>query len=343
MRYPRSWPRKALFFFIVQLFSFPVFAHTPGEEMAEAAENFLAALTPDQKAKAVYEFKHDERFDWHFIPKPRKGLPFKEMTSPQRLLAHALLSSGLSHRGYMKATTIMSLEQILYDLKDNAPSRDAELYFVTVFGQPGKGSWGWRVEGHHLSLNFALDGGQVLAVTPSFFGANPAQIQSGPRKGLRVLAGEEDLARELAKSLSPEQRAVAIVATDAPREIITGSDRKARALEPMGIPASRMTQPQKDLLLKLLREYVFRYRPEIAEADLKAIQQAGEDKIQFAWAGGLQPGQGHYYRIQGPTFLMEYDNTQNDANHIHSVWRDLLNDFGEDALRKHYDQVPHSK
>jgi hypothetical protein len=311
--------------------------------MAEAAENFLAALTPEQQAKAVYEFKNDERFDWHFIPKPRKGLPFKEMTPPQRLLAHALLSSGLSQRGYMKATTIMSLEQILYDLKDNVPSRDADLYFVTVFGQPGKASWGWRVEGHHLSLNFALEGDRVLAVTPSFFGANPAQIQAGPRKGLRVLAGEEDLARELVKSLSPDQRTVAIVATNAPREIITGSDRKARALEPMGIPASRMTQPQKELLLKLLREYVLRYRSEIAEDDLKAIQQAGEDKIQFAWAGGLEPGQGHYYRIQGPTFLMEYDNTQNDANHIHSVWRDLLNDFGEDALRKHYDQVPHGK
>ena len=132
--------------------------------MAEAADNFLAALTPEQKAKAVYEFKQDERFDWHFIPKPRKGLPFKEMTPPQRLLAHALLSSGLSQRGYMQATTIMSLEQILYDLENKAPQRDADLYFVTVFGKPGKASWGWRVEGHHLSLNFALDGDQVLGV-----------------------------------------------------------------------------------------------------------------------------------------------------------------------------------
>src|SRR5439155_19147866 len=160
---------------------------------------------PDQKAKAFFEFKDDEGFDWHFIPKPRKGLPFQEMTSPQRLLAHALLNTGLSQRGYLKAATIMSLEQILYDLEDKAPHRDTDLYFVTVFGQPGtKAPWGWRVEGHHLSLNFSLNGEQVLSVTPSFFGANPAQIQTGPRKGLRVLGGEEDLARNLASSLSPD-------------------------------------------------------------------------------------------------------------------------------------------
>src|SRR5215467_9437027 len=206
MRYPGPLP---LFLILSQLCAFAALAHTPGEEMAEAANNFLAALTPDQKAKAVYEFKHDERLDWHFIPKPRKGLPFKEMTAPQRLLAHALLNSGLSNAGYMKATTIMSLEQILYDLEDKAPHRDADLYFVTVFGQPGKSFWGWRVEGHHLSLNFALDGAQVLGVTPSFFGANPAQIQAGPRKGLRTLADEEDLGRQLVKSLSANQRELA--------------------------------------------------------------------------------------------------------------------------------------
>src|SRR6266550_3697719 len=195
MRHPdsiRSLPKLLLCF---QLLAFPAFAHSPAEEMADAANNFIAALMPEQKAKASFDFKDQERFDWHFVPKPRKGLPFKEMTSPQRLLGHALLSTGLSQRGYMKATTIMSLEQILYDLENKAPQRDADLYFVTIFGTPsGKAAWGWRVEGHHLSLNFAVDGDQVLSVTPSFFGANPAQIQSGPRKGLRVLADEEDLA-----------------------------------------------------------------------------------------------------------------------------------------------------
>src|SRR6266478_8758514 len=167
--------RPVRLLFCVQLLVSSALAHSPAQEMAAAANNLLAALTPEQKGKAVFEFKDDERFDWHFIPKSRKGLPFGEMSSPQRLLAHALLGSGLSQRGYMKATTIMSLEQILYDLEDRAPHRDANLYFLTVFGQPGKEAWGWRVEGHHLSLNFTVEGEQVLAVTPSFFGANPAK------------------------------------------------------------------------------------------------------------------------------------------------------------------------
>jgi hypothetical protein len=311
--------------------------------MAEAAKNFLAALTPEQKTKATYEFQDEERFDWHFIPKPRKGLPFKEMTSPQRLLAQALLNSGLSQRGYMKATSIMSLEQILYEVENKSPNRDSDLYFVTLFGQPGDARWGWRVEGHHLSLNFTVGTDQVLGVTPSFYGANPAQILSGPRKGLRVLGGEEDLARKLVTSFNDDQRTLAVITNVAPRDIITGANRKAQTLEPMGIAAAKLQKSQQDMLFAVVKEYVFRYRNELAEADLKAIQEAGAAKIYFAWAGGLEPGQGHYYRIQGPTFLLEYDNTQDKANHIHSVWRDLRNDFGEDVLRQHYDSTPHSK
>jgi hypothetical protein len=320
-----------------------VLANSPAHEMTEAAKNFLAALTPEQKTKATYEFQDEERFDWHFIPKPRKGLPFKEMTSPQRLLAQALLNSGLSQRGYMKATSIMSLEQILYEVENKSPNRDSDLYFVTLFGQPGDARWGWRVEGHHLSLNFTVGTDQVLGVTPSFYGANPAQILSGPRKGLRVLGGEEDLARKLVSSLNDEQRKLAVITNVAPRDIITGANRKAQTLEPMGIAAAKLQKSQQDMLFAVVKEYVFRYRNELAEADLKAIQEAGDAKIYFAWAGGLEPGQGHYYRIQGPTFLLEYDNTQDKANHIHSVWRDLRNDFGEDLLRQHYDSTPHSK
>src|SRR6266404_6201342 len=276
--------------FCAQLFASAALAHSPAQEMANAANNLLAALTPEQKGKAVFEFKDEERFDWHFIPKSRKGLPFGEMSTPQRLLAHALLSSGLSQRGYMKATTIMSLEQILYDLEDRAPQRDADLYYVTVFGLPGKDPWGWRVEGHHLSLNFAIKSDQVLSVTPSFFGANPARILTGPRKGLRVLGEEEGLARELVTSLTDEQRKVAIVTNSAPRDIITGNGRKGRAIEPMGISFSSLSKTQQDLLMSLLREYVLRYRSEIGEPQLKEIQAAGE--IYFAWAGGIEPGQG---------------------------------------------------
>jgi len=312
---------------------------SPAQDMTDAAANFLAALTAEEKTKASFEFKDEERFDWHFIPKSRKGLPIKDMTSPQRLLAHALLNSGLSQRGYLMATTIMSLEQILYDLENRAPQRNSELYFFSIFGTPGSGSWGWRVEGHHLSLNFTLNGAQVVAVTPSFFGANPAQIQSGPRKGLRVLGGEEDLARKLVASLNSDQQKTAIIKTEAPSDIITGNKRKVSALEPMGIPCSALSAEQKSILLELLTDYLSRYRSELAEADLKSIREAGDDKLYFAWAGKLEPGQGHYYRIQGQGFLMEYDNTQDKANHIHSVWRDLSNDFGEDPLRKHYQEA----
>ena len=339
MRYPIS--ALVLGILCLQYFTSLVHGHSPAEDMAEGANNFLAALTSGQRVKAVFEFKDGERFDWHFVPKARKGLPIKDMTPPQRLLAHALLSSGMSQRGYMKATTIMSLEQVLHDLENQAPHRNPDLYYVTVFGQPGPAAWGWRVEGHHLSLNFTVADDQVLSVTPSFFGANPAEVLSGPRKGLRVLGAEEDLARKLVKSLNPQQCKSAILTNTAPQDILTGADRTAKALAPMGISAAKLTKPQQELLLALVKEYAFRYRAEIADADLKAIQKLGVNKLHFAWAGGLEARQGHYYRIQGPTFLLEYDNTQNDANHIHSVWRDLHNDFGGDLLRKHYEEAPH--
>jgi hypothetical protein len=335
--------------------------------MSDAAHNFLAALESAQKAKATYVFTNDERFDWHFIPKPRKGLPLKEMTPSQRALAQALLSSGLSHSGFAKASTIMSLEQILYDVEGkgtraNSPTRDAELYYFTVFGEPGSDLWAWRVEGHHLSLNFLVNKDTVSSVTPSFMGSNPGKILEGPRKGLRVLGQEEDLARDFVQSLKDEQRKMAIVTNVAPRDIITGNSRKAHSLEPFGLCSTNINGEQVAKLTKLIDEFVTRYRPEIAASlrneihgvtsasfnpDGRSISVSTLDSqlapIYFAWAGSTEPNQGHYYRIQTPRILIEYDNTQNDANHIHAVVRDLLNDFGDDLLRQHYDQVPHAK
>jgi hypothetical protein len=341
---------QALKSFVVLVLIFPFQtiasrAHSAVEEMVTAADHFLAALAPEQKTKAIFEIKEDERKNWHFIPKERKGLTFKEMTPPQRLLAHGLLSSGLSQRGYVKATTIMSLEQILLELeKGKGPTRDPEVYYISIFGKPGGNeTWGWRVEGHHLSLNFTIVGGKAVAVTPSFLGSNPGEVKEGPRKGLRILAAEEDLARQLVKSLADEQKKAAIVATEAPKDIITSAARKVQPLEATGLAYAKMNVDQAALLLRLIKEYVYRYRPEIADHDLEKMQIAGYDKILFAWAGGLELGEPHYYRIQGPTFLMEYDNTQNNANHIHAVWRDFESDFGEDLLKKHYEQVPHGK
>lgn len=318
-------------------------AHGVTEDMAKTARTFLDALPEERREKAMFDFKSDERLNWHFVPRARKGLSIKEMSGSERALAHALLSSGMSHRGYFKAVTIMSLEQILQDLeKGRGPNRDPEQYFFSIFGKPDShGVWAWRVEGHHLSLNFTVSGHAVSA-TPSFMGSNPGEVRQGPRKGLRVLGAEENLGRELVKSLNAEQRKKAIFTDKAPSDIITGADRKARVLEPKGIQLKALNDEQKRLLFAVIQEYIFRAHPEVAEQEMEEIKSADGAQIHFAWAGSIEPGQGHYYRVQGPEFLLEYDNTQNNANHVHAVWRDLKNDFGEDLLRQHYEES-HSK
>jgi len=311
--------------------------------MAAAAQNFLATLDPDQRSKAVFEFKADERFNWHFIPRTRKGLPWKDMTAGQRQLGHGLLGAALSHRGYFKATTIMSLEEVLHELEKNNTGnrivRDSANYYISIFGSPDpKGTWGWRFEGHHLALNFTLVGGTVAAATPSFLGSNPAEVRQGPRQGLRTLAAEEDLGRALVLSLDDTQRRAAIYTNVAPADIVTSADRTARLLKPDGLSMARMTPAQSELLVRLIHEYVDRNRPEVATADFRKLMTPGPEHIFFSWAGPVEPGKGHYYRVQGPTFLLEYDNTQNNANHVHAVWRDLGNDFGDDTLRRHYEE-----
>ena len=316
-------------------------AHVGAEEMSETAESFLTELTPEQRTKAVFDFKDGERFDWNFVPKDRKGLPLKEMTKKQKDATHALLDASLSQRGFVEATTIMSLESILHDLENKSPKRDPNLYYVSIFGSPTNATWGWRFEGHHLSMNFTIVDNKVVCATPVFLGANPGEVKDGPKKGLRVLAKEEDLGRELVKLLDEDQKKVAVITNEAPKEIITKNDRRAERQSPDGISFAEMNREQGELLLKLVKQYIYRFREEIADDDWRKIQKAGWDKIHFAWAGGLEKGQGHYYRIQGPTFLLEYDNTQNNANHVHCVWRDFENDFGEDLLKKHYEQNAH--
>jgi hypothetical protein len=328
-------------FWVILLFVSLAAAHTPGT-MASAARNFLASLTPAQTAKAVMPFDSEERFNWHYIPRPRLGLPFKEMTPSQQHLAHALLSSCLSQRGYLKATTIMSLEEVLKVLEnDDGNRRDPEKYYFSIFGEPSeKAAWGLRVEGHHLSLNFTITGGHI-ASSPTFFGANPAEVREGPRKGLRALPGEEDLARALVKALTPDQRAEAIVAKTAYADILTEASRKAAlAGQPSGLSASKMTAAQRELLVNLLAEYVNNVPDDVAEKRLTQIKAAG-NALYFAWAGGIEKGEPHYYRVQSPAFLVEYDDTQNGANHIHSVWRDYKDDFGVDLLEQHYREAAH--
>ncbi|PYQ69770.1 MAG: hypothetical protein DMG04_27050 [Acidobacteria bacterium] len=324
--------------------------------MASAATKFLDSLTPDQRQEATFAFNADERLRWHFIPTemyPRKGLLVKQMTEPQRRLAHDLLKAGLSQRGYMTASQIMDLETVLDGIeaaqrtRETSPRgqplvRDPEKYFFSIFGTPSThDTWGWRVEGHHVSLHFNVVNGSLVAAAPTFFGSNPAEVREGPKKGLRILGAEEDGARALVESLDASQREKAIFKKEAPGDIITMANVKIDPLAPEGIPMSALNANQRALLTKLIDVYTGYMAADIAADRVARLKKAGEDKIVFAWAGPMERGKKHYYRVQGPTFLIEYDNTQNDANHIHSVWRDFSGDFGQDLLRDHVKSVAH--
>ncbi len=305
--------------------------------MTSDASLFLASLDAERLATATFAWADEERLNWHYIPRERKGLPLDAMTDGQQAMAHRLLNSALSYDGYATAVTIMSLESILAELENNPVRRDSGKYFISIFGKPEKGkSWGWRVEGHHISLNFTVINGRHVSATPSFFGNNPSLVLDGPRKGLNTLAVEENVGRALVKSLNADQKKKAIIADKAPKDILTKAEKSVKALESTGIPFSELNDAQKKKLTQLVRVYVNRNRPDIAGDDLKKIEAAGWDKVLFAWAGSLKRGEGHYYRIQGPTFLLEYDNVQNNANHIHAAYRDFKNDFGVDLLREHH-------
>ncbi len=319
--------------------------HEAGVQMAMVANAWLATLNEEQRARATFEFGAEERENWHFIPRERLGLSMRDMTPQQRLLAQALLSTGLGESGLMKAVTIMSLEEVLYQMEGATQEeprrsevrerRHPEKYYLSIFGKPAaQGVWGWRVEGHHLSLNFTIKDSSLLRATPSFFGSNPGEVREGPLAGLRVLGVEEECGRALVKSLTSEQFAKAKFSDEAPKDILTAAERRVSPLEPAGLSELEMTVGQKAMLHRLIREYLSRARPEIAEAVWQEIQSAGP--VSFAWAGGKELGEPHYYRVQGPTFLLEYDNVQNNANHVHCVWRDFDGDFGRDVLADHH-------
>lgn len=318
-----------------------------GRAMADAATAFLKDLNAEQRSKATFKFEDDSRFEFRFTPRARTGLPLKEMNDAQRAKAHALLKSGLSARGYTNATAIIDLENVLRAIEPprtgpNAIVRDPEMYFVSIYGDPnGKTPWGWKFEGHHISVNFTLVDGKPIVFAPSFFGSNPATVKDGPQAGKRALRDEEESARALMKVFTDEQRKKAVFSPDAPREMITAESREVKMLDPVGISYAEMTPAQRRALETVLDAYIGDVAPELATARLEALRKAGMDKIMFGWAGTLDAGGPHYYRVQGPTFLIEYDNVQNNANHVHSVWRDFNGDFGRDILREHYKTYEH--
>jgi hypothetical protein len=311
--------------------------------LAAAAGTWLGTLDAGQRSKASFAFDASERFSWGFVPGDRSGLSLGEMSEPQRAAAFELLRVALSERGAAEVRGVIDLEPILGELersggRGNWMRRESERYWFAVYGDPsGDDPWAWRVEGHHVSVRSTVVEGRVSGVTPSFLGANPATIPSGPRAGQRTLDGEESLARALVVGLSREERAIAIVDPVAPPEIVSGTGRRARLDQvPIGIRRGQLSEAGRDALDRVIGHYFGRVPSDVAEAAWDRLERDELDELSFAWAGSDRPGQGHYYAIQGPTLLIEYDNTQDGANHIHSVWRDPANDWADDLLAAHY-------
>ena len=315
-------------------------------QMAEGADQFLSSLSDEERARAAFAFDSEERVRFHFVPPEtfeRHGLPLEDMSSEQRVLAHALLRTGLSQRGYLAATQIIELEAILEQLDGGGQfSRDPDLYFVSVFGTPSTdGTWAWRFEGHHLSTHFTIVEGQITVSAPTFFAASPAEVKEGPRTGLRPLGSLEDAGRALLASLDAAQREVAILDAVAPTNIVRGVELEPDPLHPVGIEASALRPVQRELLMDIIDYYTSAMSGDIAALRHDKVVGGGIENISFAWAGGPALGDVSYFRVQGPSFLLEFDHTARDPNHIHSGWRDFDGDFGRDVLREHLAMQDH--
>jgi hypothetical protein len=286
-------------------------------------------------------FAEAERGNWHYVPRRRLGVTLGAMSVPSRERALALLRAGLSTPGARQAEAVMALEEVLAGLEGSSlRARDPLGYALTIFGTPGSFPWGWRLEGHHLSLNVTVASAEHVAMTPWFLGTNPARIPRGPRAGERLQGPEQDLAFELARSLDASQWRAALFSVQAPGDVITGPGRAASLARPQGLPYGSLTASQQAVLLRLIEVYVGRAHDAFGRPYLELVR-SGLAHTHVAWAGGREPGTPFYYRIHGPRLLIELDNTQNRANHVHSLWRDPLNDFGRDDLRAHYASAAH--
>jgi hypothetical protein len=306
--------------------------------MADLAAAFVDSLSEAQRRQAIWPFDDGERFNWHYVPRQRAGLPIEGMSAASKSAVHDLLRYALSETGYRKAVDVMSLEEPLGLLENHRRHyRHPENYSVTVFGTPGRLPWGWRIEGHHLSLNFTAVTEELFGVTPAFWGANPARVPDGyPMAGHRTLGRETDLSYQLIRGLGDAERARAIIRATSVGNIVTEPGREDAIRAREGLPLAAMPEGMRHLALELLETYACNLRGELAEAELTRMRAAGLDEVHFAWGGPLEEGHPNYWRLHGPLTLIEYDNTQNDANHIHSVWHDLERNWGRDLLREHY-------
>jgi hypothetical protein len=306
----------------------------------DAARALSAATPAPVRASLELPLADERRSDWHYTPRRRDGVPWKDMGAAQREAATALMRSALSDTGLTKVRAVMALEIVLREVESFPLGRDPDNYAFALYGTPSPDApWGWRIEGHHLSLHFTLAGDRYVATLPQFFGANPAELRkdspkAGLRKGMRVLGREEDLARELLDSLAPAQRRAAIVDERPYGDIVTRNAAKLDPLTPAGVAFGALTAAQQATLLKLVAAFAEHLQPPLADARLARVREGGLETLRFGWAGSTARGEPYYFRVQGARMLIELDNS--GGNHIHSVWRDADNDWGRDVLREHY-------
>jgi hypothetical protein len=323
-------------------------------DMARIAQAFLATMqgpptgietTIGYNRRALALLPADDAARTHYVywPYLRKGLPIDFMSAPQRVLVHDLLNTALSAQGYLSAIQIMQMEKVLADAETIGFPRGTENYTLAIFGEPAEDQrWGWRFEGHHLSLNFSVAPG-ALSVTPSFWGASPAELPTGALAGFRNLRGSHEAGLALINALDENQRAIAIEDGDPPFDILSGNLNRPteswdewKNLPAQGIAVSSLGATQKDLVQRILDEVVTTHRPEISSAYLAQIDV---NELRFVWFGGSNDGEAHYYRLEGPDFFFEYDLVQNDGNHVHAVWRSKTGDFGADLLLQHHQEA----
>lgn len=309
------------------------------QRIAEAATRLLTSLDDGQRQKVLIAFESDNRLDWHYIPRTRPGLSLGEMRANQAEAARALFASVLNPRRLELLDGVRLLEGVLREQQGSF--RDPGRYYVSVFGTPGRFPWGWRFEGHHLSLNVALPAAGRISVTPFFVGAHPATVRDGPNRGFRLLGTSEDLARQIMASLNDRQRQAAIIANRSFGEIVASPQRERDLGEPRGLLLADLDGAQRNLVEALMDRFLGTLAPDLVAAQKRRALEQGIAAFRFAWAGSLTPGEAHYFRVHGPVTVIEHDNTQNGANHVHAVWRDLTADFGRDALADHYRRQPH--
>jgi len=321
-------------------------SNVKAQNLSEKATLFLDSLSDELKTQTVFSIDDEERFNMNYVPINRKGPRFHDFNETQKAVALDLLKSSLSDEGYRKSKEIMSLEAVLRVIEnddndrmsDGKPRRDPMNYHFCIFGDPSSEKpWGWRFEGHHLSLNFTSSDSKISSATPTFFGTNPGVIRITGHKEKEVLKKETALSFKLVNSLSPEQLKKAMFADIAPLEIITTTKRNVEGFEQKGIYHDDLTSEQQKLFHELIDLYLNNYEQNFSEGYRDKIKKAGIENLSFSWAGSLEPGTPNYWCIQGPVLLIEYDNTQTNANHVHTVVRDPTNDYGEDTLKKHYE------